>query len=636
MDNRAENAPLSIWATALAGAAVGLIELAWLHHADGPFETGSVWLAVAAVALGYAAVSAVAAVLVKLIAGLRWPALDRASVALPLAVALPVVAHLLEQLWSHWSPLPTRALELAVLLAGSLVAVTVLGSLARVAPVLASPRLYLSILAVGAVYVAFQPQTSLPTPRTAEPRAGSPSALLITIDTLRADGLGAYGHEAARTPVLDGLAEQGVLFEHAITSSVLTGPSHMTILSGLLPMQHGVIENSQRLPLEIPTVAEILSAEGWDTGAIVSGYPVSQRASRLLGRFNSWDDDMRGPCGLGGLGGRAVPRLIWDLSLGRTVRRLLEPTGFDPLPKWRKAESVSSSAVEWLEHGDDPFFAWVHYYDPHLPYEAPDELVPAAAKDFEGPRGEDWYHLDADQRRAVVTDAGAVARMRQLYDAEIALVDSELGRVIAAARERAGDAGLWILVTSDHGEAFGEHGIWYRRELYDDCLRVPLILGTPDDGPKAVRIADQVRLIDVAPTLLDALGVDRELDGEGVSLLPLARGFRDQLPGPGISAIYTSHADPYQRFLLSVRNGRWKSLWRAEGWANSDALWAPEGRELYDLAADADELHDRYGEHPDLWQSLRDRAGEVQLDMRSTDTLSPEALEALELLGYTD
>jgi arylsulfatase A-like enzyme len=161
-----------------------------------------------------------------------------------------------------------------------------------------------------------------------------------------------------------------------------------------------------------------------------------------------------------------------------------------------------------------------------------------------------------------------------------------------------------------------------------------MILATPEGGPRGVRVSEQVRLTDVAPTLLEALGVERELAGEGVSLLPLARGSKSTLPGPSISAIYASNADPYQRFLLAVRNGRWKSIWRKEGWANSDALWSPEGRELYDLQADPGELHSLAADQPGVWESLRDMAGQVQVELRSDQEHSAGALEALRDLGY--
>ena len=478
---------------------------------------------------------------------------------------------------------------------------------------------------MAGLYLGFQPQVSRQG-RVSAARDSGPSALLVTIDTLRADGIGAYGNPAARTPTIDGLAAEGVLFETAITHSVLTGPSHSTILSGLLPMEHGVIENVQRLPHDVPTLGELLSGEGWATAAFVSGFPVTNHASGLPERFDTWDDDLREE--------RALPELVWSLAVGRLVGYVMDARGADPLPNWRGAELTSDSAVAWLERGRGPFFAWVHYFDPHLPYEPPADLVSAEARSFAGPRGEDWYKLSPDERARIIGDQAAVARMRELYDAEIAHVDRELARVIAAARARAGD-GLWIIVTADHGESFGEHGIWYRRELYDPSLRVPLIIAPPPGGPRGVRVAEQVRLSDLARTVLEALGAKSAVGGQGVSLLPLAREGGGSAPGPAISAIFMSRADPHQRSLLSVRDGRSKAIWRAEGWGNSDALWAPEGRELYDLAQDPGELRDLAGEQPEAWQRLRDLASHIPLELRTAESLDPEDLEALHSLGYT-
>lgn len=623
--------PLSVPGLALAAAAVGLAELAWVHRTQGPFQTGSPWAGALVTLAVHAAVGALLALAARL-AG-RWlPGIGTAAATLPLALAVPLAAGLVETQLARWAPLPVRAGELlgaaAAAALGVALAALVLRRVPVLGPLFCSARLFGAVCALLVAWVGLQPQVARGDgPREAgDAPAGAASALLVTIDTLRADGVGAYGHAAARTPTLDGLAADGVLYETALTPSVLTGPSHMSILSGLLPMQHGVIENAVRLPSEVPTVAETLSEAGWDTAAFVSGFPVSEKASALLGRFDVWDDDMRAD--------RRVPRLVWRLALGRLALRVLEPFDVQPLPRWRKAPRVSDAAVDWLEGGSAPFFAWVHYYDPHLPYEAPDELIPESARRFDGPRGEDWYHLSPDQRREVIEDERAVERMRALYDAEVALVDRELARVVAAARRRAGPAGLWVLVTADHGESFGEHGIYYRRELYDPSLRVPMILATPEGGPRGVRVSEQVRLTDVAPTLLEALGVERDLAGEGVSLLPLARGSKSTLPGPSISAIYPSNADPYQRFLLAVRNGRWKSIWRKQGWANSDALWAPEGRELYDLQADPGELNSLAADQPGVWESLRDMAGQVQVELRSDQEHSAGALEALRDLGY--
>ncbi len=620
MDTR--DPPIPVLATALAASGIGLAELAWHAHRGGPLETGSIWAGALAVALVFGTIGAASALGARVLAGLGVSAARGADGALPLATTAPLAAHSLTLLWADWSPTTTRLLQLAMAVALAVAAyLTLRAAIARL-PWLGHARVFAAANVAALTLIAAAPHARAGADKGRPQRAG-PSALLVTIDTLRADHLGAYGHARAHTPVFDQLAASGTLFEQAMAPCVLTGPSHASILSGLLPLQHGVIENVQRVPREVRTVADLLGRAGWDTAAFVAGYPVSNRAAGLLERFDHWDDDMRVH--------RDVPRRALEVSIARLVALVLEPFDVDLDPKWRKAPRVTDEAVAWMEGRDSnrPFFSWVHYYDPHLPYETPREL------DLDGPRGENWYGLDADGRRAVVESPGAVERMGLLYDAEVTLVDRELGRLLEVARRRAGPEGLWIVVTADHGESFGEHGVWYRRELYDASLHVPLLVVPPAGSghPEGQRVAEQVRLIDVAATLVDALEPGDELSSEGVSLLGLAGG--GEAPGPSIASIFTSRADPYQRFLLAVRDGRYKSIWRAEGWLNSDAQWEPETRELYDLENDPEELHNLADEMPELWESLRSRAGEVQLELRSSEALSDGDLEALRSLGYT-
>jgi arylsulfatase A-like enzyme len=616
-------------ATALAGSAVGLCELVWHAYRGGPLEPGSIWMGAAAVALVYGALSAAFALLARAIGSFGWTPLRGPAAVVPLAFAAPLMAYVLRPLWAEWAPHSMRALQIAMAAALAATLFLVLRPLAARLPRLADVRTLAVVHALALALVAVAPRMLVGPDEDRASRDG-PSALLVTIDTLRADHLGAYGHAEARTPVLDGLASEGILFEQAMTATVLTGPSHTSILTGLLPLQHGVIENAQRVPTEVATVTEHLGRGGWDTSAFVSGYPVTNPVGGLLERFDHWDDDLRPH--------RIIHRRACKVAVASFAEFFLDKTGVDVDPRWRKAPVVTDAAVAWMDAQDSerPFFSWVHYFDPHLPYEAPHELERAETLSFEGPHGEGWYELHPDAKRSVIEDEAAAERMRHMYDAEIALVDRELGRLIEAARRRAGPEGLWIVVTSDHGESFGEHGVWYRRELYDASLHVPLLVIPPEgsDLPRGQRIAEQVRLIDVTPTLLDALDFDAPLTTEGSSLLRLAEG-GDESTGLNVSAIFTSRAEPFQRFMLAVRDGRYKSIWRAEGWLNSEAKWETETRELYDLMNDPDELHNLAEQMPELWQELRTRAGEVELEMRSAETLSEEDLAALRSLGYT-
>jgi choline-sulfatase len=287
-------------------------------------------------------------------------------------------------------------------------------------------------------------------------RSGRPNLLLITVDTLRADRVGAYGWERAATSAIDGLARRGVLFEAAFTVAPVTLPAHATLLTGRLPPRHGVRGNSfYTLPHREVTLAEMLKEHGYRTGAVVAAAVLDRRFGLSRG-FDLYDDEM--PTNQGGL-------LIAE----------------------RDAEVVVSRALAWLDHdaAGAPFFLWVHLFDPHHPYAPPGSPVPASR------------------------DAG--------YDGEIAHADRQIGRLVAALERRDALDETLIVLTSDHGESLGEHGEdTHGVFLYDATLRVPLIVVGPG-VPTGVRRADApVSLVDVVPTVLAKLSVvpRPRLDGE--------------------------------------------------------------------------------------------------------------------------
>ncbi|MBI5432036.1 MAG: sulfatase-like hydrolase/transferase [Planctomycetes bacterium] len=452
-----------------------------------------------------------------------------------------------------------------------------------------------------------------------------PSVLLVTIDTLRADFLGCYGREQARTPTLDGLAASGFRFEHATAHTVLTGPSHASVLTGRLPAHHGVFENLQPLSHEVPTVAESFGSLGYRTGAFVAGYPLKQNAAAMLRRFEHYDDDFRS--------WRTLPSEAFELVLGHWMRLALERSGEHLDPHSRSASAVTEVASTWLDASDArPFFAWVHYFDPHLPYEPPRESVPDDVRAYRGLDGADWYRLSPRERAHIVADPAALRHMNELYDAEIASVDRELARLVDAARRGAGPNGLWIVVTADHGESFGEHRIFFERDLYEDCLRVPLIVVPPSaSAPRT--IAEPVGLVDIAPTLLDA--VDERFDGDGLSLLPLTRG-ETSAPRELLAEIFTSTGVPLRRPAFSVRSGAWKLIVRQPFWDNDEFEWRPETeRELYELSKDSTELTDRCDAEPARARALEAAAAALRrLEETGPLDLSEGQLQKLRELGY--
>ena len=283
-----------------------------------------------------------------------------------------------------------------------------------------------------------------------------PSVLLVSIDTLRADHVGVYGASSAETPHLDALGASGVVFEQAFAPVPLTLPSHTSLLTGLLPPRHGVRHNGLFRVGEVETLAARLSAEGYRTGAFVASMVLASQTGLARG-FDTYDDTMS--------------RQAFSAGV------FLE----------RSAREVTDAALRWLEAVEGKHFIWVHYYDPHQEHRAPAEI---AARFPERP-----------------------------YDAEIAYVDRELGRLVEAFRRSAGRTTPLVIVTADHGESLGEHGeSTHGYTLHDGVLRVPLIVSGAT-VPAGRRIRQLASLTDVAPTLLAILGLGplRDVDGRDLT-----------------------------------------------------------------------------------------------------------------------
>jgi choline-sulfatase len=481
---------------------------------------------------------------------------------------------------------------------------------------LAQPRTWLAVallstLAAVPVGVRFGGAPATTT------RAQGPSFLLVSIDTLRVDHVGAYGARTARTPMLDGLARRGYRFNRAMSHSIVTGPSHLTLLTGLRPETHGVIENSLRAPAGTTTLGKVLGAAGYRTGAFVSGAPVTDEALGILDQFQHHDDDFR-PL-------RAIPRSVASTGLGKL--------GYDAHPYSRDAAAVTRPARDWLAADTGrPFFAWVHYYDPHLPYEAPERLVPADAKSYRGPGTGDWYRSKHTQREAIIHDPAALAHMDRLYDAEIAHADEQLGKLIEAAQRSAGPAGLWILVTPDHGESFGEHGNYFWRDLYEPTLHVPMLLVPPRPLAAGRVIEPLVGLVDVAPTVLDLLAQKPLPRRDGASMAPLLQGAADDRVRTAI--IVPSRPDPYHRTQRAVRRADLKAIRNEEGWAtNVSTEWQPASEEVYDLASDPAEALNLAAQHPEVLRQLLG-ATVVPLPTADRPNLTDSQLKMLKSLGY--
>jgi len=363
------------------------------------------------------------------------------------------------------------------------------------------------------------------------PGAPSFNILLITLDTTRADHLGCYGYQPAKTPHLDGLAREGIRFARVYCPAPLTLPSHASIMTGLYPLTHGVRNNGHDLPSGIRTLSEILKGRGYLTAAFVSSFSVDSRFGIDRG-FDVYDDTFR------------------------------SDSPFKTQNAERRAEETFAGFSRWLENnGKDRFFGWVHYYDPHLPYDPPSPYK----EEFEG----------------------------HPYDGEIAYMDQFVGAVLERLKEKGILERTIVVVAGDHGEGLGDkvetgHGIF----LYEETLRVPLILYNPAVFPRARVIESEVRLIDVAPTILETIGLKDEAAGmTGQSLVPWLRGKSRKDLDSLVETFY-----PRENFgwseLIGLVSGRWKYI------------QSPRP-ELYDVKNDP-------GEREDLVASSAGKAGELK------------------------
>jgi choline-sulfatase len=294
-------------------------------------------------------------------------------------------------------------------------------------------------------------------PRTDTRQTGRPDIVLITIDTLRADRVG-----RGLTPAIDALAQRGVRFVNARATAPLTLPSHVSIMTGLLAVSHGVRENGAAFKPGQPTLAGTLKGGGYQTAAFVGAFVLDRRFG-LAGGFDRYDD---------------------------RVRR--NPDAAERLEAERRGSEVVDAALAWMQSTASPYFLWVHLYDPHVPYAPPPDYL---------------------------ARAGGNA-----YDGEVAYADAQVGRISAAIGARSVQRSTLIVVAGDHGEGLGEHDERTHGMLaYDSTLRVPLILAGPGADGKGRAIDAPVSLIDVAPTLLRRAGLTPSAAMRGVDLLgPLA------------------------------------------------------------------------------------------------------------------
>jgi arylsulfatase A-like enzyme/Tfp pilus assembly protein PilF len=402
---------------------------------------------------------------------------------------------------------------------------------------------------------------------------GSPefNLLLISVDTLRPDHLGCYGYTDIRTPNIDRLAAEGTRFTDVTSAVPLTLPSHTTILTGLYPPSHGIRDNAyMALPREIGTLAETLRDEGYSTFAVVAAFVLDSRYGLDQG-FDIYDDDLSG---------------------GRQPREF----NYTEIT----ADEVTRKSVAYLRQTKEPFFAFVHYYDPHTTYDPPEPY-------------------------------GTIYKARP-YDGEIAYTDQAIGRLIDYLREENLLERTLVVLVSDHGEGLGQHDEPTHGVLvYQATLHVPLIIRAPEAShlreilSPGSAVETPVSLVDIHDSVLDMLGIGGGPETDGESFLPRVRHKREEGETCYFESLYPHLAYRWSP-LRGLRRGAWKYI------------LAPR-EELYDLGEDPGEANNLADREPEMVHDLRDRLAALAgaMEKRSVPPAGgpgEEELRKLHALGY--
>ena len=389
-------------------------------------------------------------------------------------------------------------------------------------------------------------------------KTDSPNILIITMDTTRADRLSCYGHEQAMTPNLDSLAQQGVLYEQAFTNVPLTLPSHISIFTGTFPPANNIRVNAGGiLSPNIPTLAELLQSDGYKTGAFISAWVLDSQFGLARG-FDHYDQSFNNYA---------------DTSRGATERA---------------GNKVCDSAINWMNKTDnEPFFAWVHFFDPHHPYNPPKKY-----KDL----------------------------LEDNYDGEIAFMDEQIGRLLTLLDEKGIRDNTLIVVVGDHGESFEEHNeTQHGLFIYNPTMQIPLIMSMPNQLPVNKRASQLVQHVDIMPTVLELANCDIPETVNGKSLI------NSSLDSP----IYGESIYANQSFgwapLSYIITSDWKYI------------HAPQP-ELYNRHTDPGELNNVIDSNSETASKMQNDLEQMVGNMISISAdnaeLDAEAIRRLESLGY--
>jgi arylsulfatase A-like enzyme len=498
---------------------------------------------------------------------------------------------------------------------------------------------------------------------------GRPNIIVILIDTLRADHLSSYGYARQTSPCIDRIAERGVLYDHAISPAAWTPPAHASLFTGTYPSRHGVDRSHLVLNPELTPLPEALRRHGYRTFGISSNYFLSRetRFDRGFDRFTqTWqlvqteeakirlgnrDEKMalgvESPNGATQQGGlpnayrHALNALYTRLT--QTLRRSFH--AYDN-GAWRVNHQVRRWMSDW-KRAEQPFFAFLHYMDPHIRYEAPRRYYTMHL-----PAGMDHQRIRKVNQEPSRYLAGRIEMneedfviLRGLYDGEVSYVDYCVGQVYTMLQEAGVLRNTLLIITSDHGENLGEHHLMSHSYcLYDTLLHVPLIICAPTEFPSGQRISQQVQTLDLFPTILTMAGMqdaDAWHQVQGQSLFPAdLRGETSRLaiaeylePQPSLPALRKRFpgfdGSHYDRALRTVRT------------SDTKYIWASDGRdEFYDLSKDPQEEHNLITTEAERASQLRVSLDKWLGSFKHADQCGEDAdfdqltIKRLEELGY--
>ncbi|MFQ5636726.1 MAG: sulfatase [bacterium] len=433
--------------------------------------------------------------------------------------------------------------------------------------------------------------------RVSAQKPAGPNLLFITIDTLRADRLGSYGHSANTSPSIDKLAEQGTRFEHVYAQRGLTWPSLTSIMTSLYPKTHGVLKNQWPLDGQFITLAEILKNAGYKTGAFLANFYYA-------------------------------PNRGFDVKKGGEVGDL--------------DKTVTRDALDWLkgiEPKQDKFFMWVHYKNPHDPYTPPQRYIELFDSTYTGPFDGSRPVLDSIYVHKVELGDRDLSYINSLYDAEIRATDTSIDRLLKRLDEMGLTDNTLIVFSADHGEELYEHNFYFFHScsMYEGVLRIPLIMKLPGVIPAGKVVHSQVESIDIIPTMLQLLKVPLRDEFEGSSALPFI--FEET---NGVSRLaFAERAGS----IFSIRTPEWRYIYNPDDYHtycsrsddDSGDGYIIAAEELYDVRSDPFEQNNLVAEYPDIARELRGRIIEwVNTNKREhkEHELTKEAEERLRALGY--